>query len=401
MTKNTPLHNYCGVSSLAADDNASSYLSIHNSLSNKAKSYSGKYSQFVVDYVTQWQQTVHTRVDKALKDTSKFRVELDHYESKVESLRQSANQTMAKGKQVDDKMAEKLTRNEEKLEKIKQDYFRLVSNTTTLIEEVTGRSWRDIHPVLVKIFQFDMTISSEEAKSMSNLGTIIDELKKLATDKKIKTEGRLREIEAMDPSKLSTGDGGTALPMIEAGMGDFSISSKRSNISTMDMMAISQAAAPPPSMDQLEAAFGGGGGSIGSAGSFDSGFGGNIAPAPITAAPIAAPPLPPQGGGHNPFGQAPSSYPTPSTNPFGAPPPPPASSSTNPFGPPTPPAASGGTNPFGGALPPPRPSYGASNSYGAPPMYGNYPPSQAPPAYPSQQQAYGQPQKKSTNPFDM
>ena len=463
MTRSTPLFEAGSVSS---------YLSIHNSLAAKTKSYSGKYSQFVVEYVEEWHKAVHGRVDKTLREAEKLRVEVDHYQAKVESLRQAANQTMAKGKQVDQKTAEKLTRNEEKLVKEKQRYNHIVGNACILVEELCGRGWRDLHPVLIKILQFDQTISSEEAKSMAGLDTVIKDLKKLAIDRDVKAEGRLRQIETADAAALSTADGtttdGTYLLQIEAGMNEMSFanptasattstksdmhfppgttapqglggfpvpitnkssvstnptyptatntSQQSSSLSTMDMINISAAAAPPPSMDQLEAAFGNPGRSVASVGSFDSGVslhsGPEIAVAPP---PAAAPPMPPPtpqqggggGGGHNPFGPGPPSVapPMPSYGGGGGPSPYPAPH-TNPFGP-------GPPQPMAPRTAPPSSSYGqpapAPGSYGAPPMpiHSNY--AQAP-AYNQQQQqyppqgGYGQPppppQNQSTNPFD-
>jgi hypothetical protein len=130
-------------------DSVISYLSVHHGLAVKSKMYSGKFGQFVIDYAVEWQRVVVTRCDKTLKEAERLRVEVDHYQSKVESLRQSANEKMAKGKQVDQKSAEKLTRNEEKLIQIKEENKKFTANTCLLVEELTERSWRDLHPLLI------------------------------------------------------------------------------------------------------------------------------------------------------------------------------------------------------------------------------------------------------------
>lgn len=395
-------------------DSVNSYLSVHETCANKYKMYASKYGQFVLSYAEEWYKVVTTRVGSGLKKAEELRVELDHYQTKVESLRQSANQTMAKGKQVDAKTAEKLKRNEDKLLKIKESTSRFTAELCILAEEVTERAWRDLHPLLVKIAQFDVTLSGDEAKAMSSLNTVVSELKKLAVTHGIKPQARLKDLETLDPQLLSTAQGESGTLKIEAGMGGLSLSSslggsmggngemhfppgstspqglggfpvqvqsgdlsngydmgRQSSFggsarsghssavgapSTTDMMNIHAHAAPPPTMDSLSQAFGPTASSRGrnqSIDSFDSFRSGASAPPP------AAPPPPPPGqtpssGGYNPFGA-----PAPPPNPFGA-----APVAPSPYGAPPPPA-------YGAPPPPPMGSYGsqpgsAPSSYGRP-----------------------------------
>jgi hypothetical protein len=441
-------------------DSVISYLSVHHGLAVKSKMYSGKFGQFVIDYAVEWQRVVVTRCDKTLKEAERLRVEVDHYQSKVESLRQSANEKMAKGKQVDQKSAEKLTRNEEKLIQIKEENKKFTANTCLLVEELTERSWRDLHPLLIKIFQFEMTISTDEAKAMGNLKTVIHELKQFAANHGIKAEARLTDIENLEPSALSTRGESDTL-QIEAGVDGLSFTGVSSNsndmqyppratapqgnsvksnhfptnqsglsldrgsvksgpggMSTVDMVTISAAAAPPPSMDQLQAEFG----PSGSMNSFDSRDSGRY------SAPLAPPPFPPPPppADVNPFGTAPppvpSPYGAPSTNPFGQSQP--STPSANPFAGGTSPYPMGGAapSPYGAPMapapspysqPPPPNNYGGSygGSYGGTPlsMYGNSTVRSAPssgnysPVPPSYQQpGYSQqpPPSASTNPFE-
>ncbi len=402
-------------------DSVLSYLSIQEGVAGKAKMYGQKYAQFVVDYAIEWEKVVTSRVDKGLKNAEQLRVELDHYQRKVESLRQMANATMAKGKQVDQKSAERLTRNEEKLVKVRETHNHFVASLCTLIDEVTDRSWRDLHPLLVKIAQFEVTLSGDEAKSLSSLNTIISEMKRLAVTHGIKPQARLKDLDSLDPSMLSTkapgsttlaieagigglslvgGDGwsptsagGLSSPFNDAqrlppgtvspqGMGGFPVSVQSndnysvdtrsydgsltsgygaSNVgapSTLDMLAISASAAPAPTVDMLTAAFG---------------------PTPISGAHSSA--MVPLGsssvGGYggvsrkqsfDSFDSTFSGFSGASAPPPAAPPPPPPSQ----FG--TEGAAN--SNPFGlGATAPGPASYGSyagANPYGAPstPSYG-------------------------------
>ena len=374
-----------------------------------------------------------------LKKAEEMRVEVDHYQQKVESLRQSANQTMAKGKQVDTKSAEKLKRNEDKLLKIKETNSRFTSELCLLAEEVTERAWRDLHPLLVKVAQFDVTLSADEAKAMASLNSVVSNLKKLADQHGIKPQARLKDLENLDPQLLSTARGeGSGTLAIEAGMGRLSMSgssamgssgethfppgstapqglggfpvqvqsgglssgydlgrqpsyegSARSNNSsavgvggqapsTMDMININAHAAPPPTMDTLSQAFG---------------------PSASASAPTSGG-LPPMGRNRNPSADSFDSFRSGGSAPPPAAPPPP------PPGQQAPTSMSGsGYNPFGGGQSPSP----AANPYGGPPgpipipttnPFGAAPPAPPPPAYgaPPPPTAYGQPQPGSAPP---
>lgn len=451
-------------------DSVLSYLSIQEGVSGKAKMYTQKYSQFVIDYAVEWEKVVTSRVNTGLKNAEQLRVELDHYQRKVESLRQTANATMAKGKQVDQKSGERLTRNEEKLVKVRQTYNNFVAGLCTLIDEVTDRSWRDLHPLMVKIAQFEVTVSGDEAKALASLNTIVNEMKRLAVTHGIKPQARLKDLDSLEPKMLSTKAPGSNTLAIEAGVGGLSLTnsdiwspssggglaspshdeqrlppgtvspqgmggfpvsvqsndnysfgtrshdgssayggSSMGTPSTLDMLTINASAAPPPTVDELSAAFGptptnsqsapnsgalvpspsargysygGLGGRNQSFDSFDSAFSGISG---ASAPPPAAPPPPPP----TQFGSAGAA----DTNPFGPSPPVPA-----------PAPSSYGSNQFS-AGPPASSPYGAPNQFGAPPpnMYGgapaNSPSYGAPPTsyYGNALSPYGQQQQPQGN----
>lgn len=452
LSKDTPLFDKTGLMPNAdsPSDSVISYLSIQEGVAGKAKMYGQKYAQFVVDYAVEWEKVVTSRVNKGLKNAEELRVELDHYQRKVESLRQMANSTMAKGKQVDQKTAERLTRNEQKLVKVRETHNHFVASLCTLIDEVTDRSWRDLHPLLVKIAQFEVTLSGDEAKSLSSLNTIINEMKRLAVTHGIKPQARLKDLDSLDPSMLSTKAPGSTTLAIEAGVGGLTLSgsdgwsptsagalsspfndaqrlppgtvspqgmggfplSVQSNDnysvdtrsydgsftsgyggspagapSTLDMLAISASAAPAPTVDMLTAAFG---------------------PTPSSAPSSGA--MVPLGsssvGGYGGVGRKQSfdSFDSNFSGFSGASAPPPAA-------PPPPPPSQFGTegaansNPFGPSpSTPAQPSYGqyggqnmygtpATPAYGATPTsyYGSSPSPYGHPPQPPSNQRYGQP----------
>ena len=219
MTKGTPLYDCIGIMPSAdrPSNTVCSYASVHDELSAKAKSYVGKYQQFVLEYAVEWEKIIRTRIDNGLKKAELLRIELDHYQKKTESLRLTANQSMAKGKSVASSQQEKLTRNEEKLIASKQNYNTVATDLCILMEEVTERSWRDMHPLLVKCAQFDMTLANDEAKVLNNLNQVVSLLKQAATENGVTAQPRLKNLAILKPELLSTRPGGVAGLQIEAG----------------------------------------------------------------------------------------------------------------------------------------------------------------------------------------
>jgi hypothetical protein len=424
LSNDTVLYEMTGqtTGSERSTDSVNSYFSIQEGVTNKNTIYADKYKQFVIDYAQEWYTTITTRVGEGLKKAEMMRVELDHYQSKVESLRQSANSTMAKGKQVDGKAAEKLTRNEDKLIKIKEASSKFINDLCLLMEEVTERSWRDLHPLLIKCSQFELQVSSNESKALSTLSVVVTALKKVASDHGIKPQARLKDLEKLDPHQLSTrskddtrnieaGFSGMALGGISGsasndgsayggngsiysalsgvpdtnasyfppgstsgqGLGGFpvrvqssdNLSASNSNgntPSTMNMMSIHTHAAPAPTLDTMEQAFGGGNSNINSNGvpsygrkasndTMHSDFSGAPAPPPSAAPPPPPPPATP--GVHNdPFG-------APASGLYGVS----ASSAPSPFGGMTSPSPYGAPSPMMGSYPQQSPTVGG-NTYG-------------------------------------
>jgi len=190
-------------------DHVCSYLSIHTKVADKSKSYISKYAQFVVEYTMEWEKAITARITTGLKRAEELRRDLDHYQQKVESLRLAANQAMAKGKQVDGKSADRLSRNESKFVKAKQEYDVFATDLCILIEEVTDRSWRDLHPLMIKLAQFDMTMSDDECKMMGTLNQVVKELKDVAQKNGLSPQPRLKDIENQRAELLNTrGSGG-------------------------------------------------------------------------------------------------------------------------------------------------------------------------------------------------
>jgi hypothetical protein len=380
-----------------------SYASVHDTLSAKSKSYATKFKQFVLDYAVEWDKVVRTRVESGLKKAEQLRRDLDHYQKKVEAMRLSTNQIMAKGKTVPPTTAERLGRNEEKLISSKQTYNKIATDLCILMEEVTERAWRDLHPLLIKCAQFDMTMSGDESTILSSLNQSVSELKRVASDNGLSPQARLKDLASLNPELLSTRPGGvTGLTITSGGeplggsspyrttsgsnmaqppgsvgpqgLGGFPVqvsersaepppayalsrnssfnsyaSAPAAPLSTMGMLSISQQSAPAPTFDDIYSA--------------------NRSTAmTVNSAPHSGG-LPPQSPARSTSFN--SDYGSYSGAPVAAapaapPPPPPARSDSMPnYGAPSygAPQSYGAPNSYGAPQ-----SYGAPNSYGAPPM---------------------------------
>lgn len=206
LAEKSPIYEYAGQlpGSETPKGAVTSYASVHQSMANRNKMYIDRYKQFIVDYAIEWEKVVVTRISNDVKTSEKFRIDLDHYQAKVESIRKNVNSTMAKGKLVDPKVSDKLKRNEDKLNKSRAEYEEFASNLCVLIEEVTERAWKDLHPLLIKMAQFDATLSSDEAKLFGDLNTVTNNLKTIAEQHGLKPQARLKELSQLSAAQIDT-----------------------------------------------------------------------------------------------------------------------------------------------------------------------------------------------------
>eukprot|EP00978_Attheya_sp_CCMP212_P043536 scaffold286178_cov57-Attheya_sp.AAC.1 len=210
MSAHSPIYDCCGVMAGGEESgglqrgDVCSYASVTLAVAERSTMYTEKYAQFVVDYAVEWEKAVSTRISTSLKDAEKLRRDLDHYQSKVESLRLTANQAMAKGKMVDPKQAEKLNRNETKYARARSEYESFASTLCVLLEEVTERAWKDLHPLMVKLVQFDFILNSDEHKIFASLNQVETELKIIAQEHGVTPQSRLGDIASLAPEALST-----------------------------------------------------------------------------------------------------------------------------------------------------------------------------------------------------
>lgn len=182
-----------------------SYAAIHLQLHKKNKMYQEKYTEHILNYASEWERILSTRITSNLRQSEKLRVDLDHYAKKVEDMKKTHNKTMNKGKIINDSGQDKLKRNEQKLLQAKAQYDRFVNDLCGFMEDVMERGWKDLHPLLVKMAQFDATLSNDEAVLLKgSMAGVTESLKGMgAKYPNLKPQGRLKELENFSLESLN------------------------------------------------------------------------------------------------------------------------------------------------------------------------------------------------------
>ena len=202
LSQDTPLYKSAGELLTDGSDSTSSYAAVHTTLNKKSQLYLNKYPEHILNYAIEWERILTARITDGLKQSEKLRVDLDHYQNKVEDLSKGTNKAMNKGKNVNDKDIEKLKRNEAKFVQARQDYDKFVNDLCGYMEEVLDRSWRDLHPMLVKMTQFDSTFSDDQANILKRINGVTHELMAFGTKNDLMPQGRLKELESSSPEAL-------------------------------------------------------------------------------------------------------------------------------------------------------------------------------------------------------
>ena len=156
----------------------------------------------MVEYSIEWEKVIVARVSTSLKQAERLRLDQDHYKAKVISIQRDAAKVISRGKELDPKISEKLERNEEKLRNSQKEYETFTSDLCLLMKEVTEKSWKDLHPILLKLVQFDTTLVSDEKKILSALSSVEGTLKEIAVKHCLKPENRLKDLENLSPTSI-------------------------------------------------------------------------------------------------------------------------------------------------------------------------------------------------------
>ncbi len=180
------------------------YFDIHKDAYKEIHSKLAEHSD-IVAYVEKWEHIVTKRVQSAYAYYCKDRVSLNHYAKKLdllieEDLRNKEKNRPIKGKQID-----KLERNQDKFASAQETHDNAGDSLLMLIEEVTLRSWRDAFPLLRKSIQFEGDVSAINQKHMAHLDRSLDLLDIIGQKESIPLEGRLEDLEKLDPENIYTG----------------------------------------------------------------------------------------------------------------------------------------------------------------------------------------------------
>lgn len=159
FAESSPLSSH--ISSL---DEAQSFLSVYQNASNEVARSSKKYQLEVLDYCTEWDAVVTTRIDKEMADIKKLRETYNHYHDKVDVLRKKVNAQEAKGKSANEVVADKVKRNEQKLDEASSEFEAAAGPLCILYEEVIQQGWRDFYPLVQATIKWESDRSQSEAR---------------------------------------------------------------------------------------------------------------------------------------------------------------------------------------------------------------------------------------------
>jgi len=147
-----------------------SFLSVYQQVSSHVhKKFSDKFERDVLDYCVEWELVVTTRVDAELATVKVMRDNYNHYQAKVDGLRRKVNGQESKGKSVKEDLAEKLKRNEDKLDEASGEFEAAATPLCCLIEEVVDCAWKDLVPLLQNLVLWEADRSHKEAKLFQQL----------------------------------------------------------------------------------------------------------------------------------------------------------------------------------------------------------------------------------------
>ena len=169
----------------------------------------------VLDHVDQWHNAVTTRVNNGTKTTDALRREVDHYGYKLDSLQASVAKIQEQGKPIPAATTEKVERNQQKLQQANDSYRAAAHEHYWLLDEVVNRSWRELHPVLLHLLEFDLNVNQDNfdngivSNYESTIATLQRQLQQQQVNPKRSHSGRLASLATDAPEQLSAQSGGS------------------------------------------------------------------------------------------------------------------------------------------------------------------------------------------------
>lgn len=154
--------------------------SVRNKLSTVSKASENKYDSTVIDYAIDWEKTLTSKFESELKELDEARRTLEHYLKKMGTLTSSKEKVEAKDKQLSPKQADKLQRNQEKLEQAEHEYQKHMFNLGLLSDDLVKTSWTYLYPLLVKLLEFDPAHAEEKAIVLAECHDVLKNLNSVA-----------------------------------------------------------------------------------------------------------------------------------------------------------------------------------------------------------------------------
>jgi hypothetical protein len=164
---------------------------------DQANGYALKFHKKVIQYCTEWQLEVSSRVETAKKETKYLLSRLTHYLKKVERLRQKSSSTTASSSSSSLLLSSsplsvvttapnnanadpKLERNMGKLRDVWNAHEVKSTQWSYILEQVTIRGWKELYPLLQNILYLEHHRSQTEYEWLSTaLPTITTQLDQL------------------------------------------------------------------------------------------------------------------------------------------------------------------------------------------------------------------------------
>lgn len=129
---------------------------------------SDSYECEILAYVGEWETVVTNRVDKESIEVEKLRRSYIHYQGKVDALRKKVNGNETNGKETNEATAEKLKRNEQKLDDASKLFEDAARPLCILIEEIVRQGWKDAFPLIQSLMKWESVRSKNEASGFSD-----------------------------------------------------------------------------------------------------------------------------------------------------------------------------------------------------------------------------------------
>jgi hypothetical protein len=133
-----------------------------------------EYQKYVVQYTTKWMELITERVDTGLKRVRKLASERLHYERKIETLRNRANDLERKGKTSPGSAVERLSRNEAKLQEAFAAHEKEAGKICALIETVTQDGYKDLYTLVRNYIEWEQIRIERESDISCQLKSTLD-----------------------------------------------------------------------------------------------------------------------------------------------------------------------------------------------------------------------------------